>query len=85
MSFIAHMIISLKSNKRNRVSAFEKIKNFKEGRNIRVSFDKKASKYQLNKIKENIKAENKKALKSKIIVVIIFISILIYVIGFVKI
>ena len=62
MSFTAHMITSIKHNKRERVSAFKKMKDFKEGKNIEVYFDKKVSKYQLKRLE--IK-ENKYRLKKK--------------------
>jgi Flp pilus assembly protein TadB len=84
MSSISGMITSLKNNKRTRVSTFEKLKNFKEGKNIQVSFDKKATPHQLKRIKEKLQEENKKSLKRNVIILIVAICILIYVIGFVK-
>ena len=85
MSSISGMITSLKNNKRTRVSTFEKMKNFKEGKNIQVSFDKKSTPDRLKRIKETLQTENKKSLKKNIIIIIVAISIIIYVIGFVKI
>jgi Flp pilus assembly protein TadB len=85
MSSISGMITSLKNNKRTRVSTFEKMKNFKEGKNIQVSFDKKSTPDRLKRIKEKLQSENKKLLKRNIIIIIVAISIIIYVIGFVKI
>jgi|TARA_B110000902_G_scaffold242574_1_gene294046 uncharacterized membrane protein len=85
MSSISGMITSLKNNKRTRVSTFEKMKNFKEGKNIQVSFDKKSTPDRLKRIKEKLQAENKKSLRGNIIIIIVAISIIIYVIGFVKI
>lgn len=84
MSFTAHMIASLKNNKRERVSAFKKMKDFKEGKNIEVYFDKKVSKYQLKKIRDKIQQENKYRLRKNIIIFTIAMLILIYAIGFVK-
>lgn len=84
MSFTAHMIASLKHNKRERVSAFKKMKDFKEGKNIEVYFDKKVSKYQLKKIRDKIQQENKYRLRKYIIIFTIAMLILIYAIGFVK-
>ncbi len=49
MSYISHMVASLKNNKRTRVSTFEKMDNFKEGVNIQVHFDKKSTPHQLKK------------------------------------
>jgi uncharacterized protein with von Willebrand factor type A (vWA) domain len=84
MSSISGMITSLKNNKRTRVSTFDKLKNFKEGKNIQVAFDKKASPYQLKKIKDKLQEDNKKLFKRNILIIIALISIMIYVIGFVK-
>lgn len=84
MSFTAHMIASLKHNKRERVSAFKKMKDFKEGKNIEVYFDKKVSKYQLKKIRDKIQQENKYRIRKNIIIFTIAMLILIYAIGFVK-
>ena len=78
------MITSIKHNKRERVSAFKKMKDFKEGKNIEVYFDKKVSKYQLKKIRDKIQQENKYRLKKNIIIFTIAMLILIYAIGFVK-
>lgn len=84
MSSISGMITSLKNNKRTRISTFEKLKNFKEGANIQVSFEKKATAYQLKKIREKLKAENKKRLKRKLAFFGFGILILIYCIGYIK-
>ena len=84
MSFTAHMIASLKHNKRERVSAFKKMKDFKEGKNIEVYFDKKVSKYQLKKIRDKIQQENKYRIRKNIIIFTIAMLIFIYAIGFVK-
>ena len=54
MSFTSHMIASLKHNKRERVSAFEKLKNFKEGNNIQVKFNKKLVLINLKKLEKNL-------------------------------
>ena len=46
MSFggsVAAMITSLKANKRNRISTFDKIKNHKKSKKSKLYFDKKAS------------------------------------------
>ena len=83
MSF-PNMNTSLKINKRRRVSTFEKMKNFKEGKNIQVSFEKKSTPDRLKKIKEKLQAENKKSLERNIILFILGMLILIYCIGFIK-
>ena len=82
--FIAHMIASLKANRRKRTSTFERIKEFKSKSSIQVHFDKKATPHQLKRIKEKLQEENKKSLKRNLIILIVAISILIYVIGFIK-
>ena len=84
MSFTSHMIASLKHNKRTPISAFEKIKNFKEGINIQISFKKKATVHQLKSIKEKLQAEHKRTTRRNRIVLVTIIIILVYVIGFVK-
>ena len=61
MSFggaVSAMITSLKNNKRDRVSTFEKMKSFKEGKNIQIHFDKKATPHQLKIIREKLQEEN---------------------------
>lgn len=80
----AAMITSLKNNKRNRVSTFEKLKNHKKGNSIKVSFRKKASKNQLKNIREKLQAENKQKRRRNIIFLTVGILIIIYAIGFVK-
>lgn len=84
MSFISHMVTSLKNNKRQRPSALTKIKNFEKVNNIKVVFKNKASNYQLEKIKEKIQRENKIKMQKNIIILFIVILVIIYVIGFVK-
>ncbi len=84
MSSIAAMVTSLKNNKRTRVSTFKKMKDFKEGKNIQVSFDKSATPHQLKKIREKLQKENKKILKRNSIILISIMILLIYIIGFVK-
>lgn len=82
--FIAHMIASMKGNKRSRTSTYDKIKDFKKGNNIQLHFKNKATESQLIRIREKIQEENKKTFQKNIILITIVILILIYVIGFVK-
>ena len=84
MGSIAAMVTSLKNNKRERVSTFKKMKDFKEGKNIQVSFDKSATPHQLKNIREKLQKENKQILKRNIIILIFIMIVLIYIIGFVK-
>lgn len=83
-SHASNMISSLKTNFR------KKKLDLLKGRKTKVKYakfnsNKKATPYQLKKIKEELQRENKKLLKRSIIIFIIGISIIIYVIGFVKI
>ena len=76
--FVAHMIASLKSNKRTRVSTFEKIKEFKKSKKSELHFDKKASPIELKKIKDKIQQENDAAFRRKVIILLtILIAIII--------
>ena len=84
MSFISHMVTSLKNNKRQRPSALTKIKNFEKVNNIKVVFKNNASNYKLKKIKEKIQRENKIKMQKNIIILFIVMLVIIYVIGFVK-
>jgi uncharacterized membrane protein len=84
MGSIAAMVTSLKNNKRERVSAFKKMKDFKEGKNIQVFFDKSATPHQLKNIREKLQKENNQILKRNIIILIFIMIVLIYIIGFVK-
>lgn len=84
MSFTSHMVASLKHNKRERISAFEKIKNFKEGKNIQVTFHKKATAHQLKKIREKLTSENRRRKLKYILIFAIGIVSVIYVVGFMK-
>lgn len=82
--FVAHVFDTIKSGKRSRVSTYDKIKDFKKGKNIQVSFDKKATKYQLKDIKEKLQKENTERFTKILIIISVLILILVYVIGFVK-
>ena len=58
-----NMHTSLRTNKRKSFSNFNKMENFKEGKNIQVQFDEKATLHQLKEIKEKLTLENKKSLR----------------------
>lgn len=85
MGFQSYMIISLKNNRRERVSVFELMKNFKEGKNIQVSFDKTSSPKELKRIRKDLQRKNKTKTLITILITSLFLLILVYVIGFVKI
>ena len=84
MSSAAAMISTLKNNKRTRVSTFKKMKDFKEGKNIQVSFENKATPHQLKNIREKLQSENSKKLIKNVIIFAVLFILIIYVIGFVK-
>ena len=81
---VAAMLSSLKSNKRERTSTFELMKDAKSKNKTHLHFDKKASAKELENIRKKLKAENNKKLRINIILFLIALSFLIYVIGFVK-
>lgn len=85
MGFQSYMIISLKNNKRERVSSFELMKNFKEGKNIQVSFNKTSTPKQLKRIRKDLQGKNQTKTLTTLLYMFLLILILIYVIGFVKI
>ena len=74
--FIGHMVASLKSNKRNRISTFDKIKKLKKARKGELHFDKKASPIDLKKIKKRVQKENDAIFTRKVIFLVICICIL---------
>lgn len=77
MSFIADMVGSLKNNKRKRTSTFKKLENA-GGIHGKLHFDKKASKKQLQEIREKLQEENKQRVIKNIIIFTTLLSILIY-------
>jgi len=81
---ISAMASSLKSNKRSRPRAFERLKNLGKGSYNKVYFDKKATPKQLKDIREKAICESKIMLLKKIAYLAIFFLIAVYVIGFVK-
>ena len=84
MSSIAGMIASIKMNKRNRVSTFNKLKDFKDGYNTELHFKKKSTPSQLKRIREKIQKENKQRLIKRIVLISSFVILLIYFVGFYK-
>jgi len=89
MSFggvVGSMITTLKNNKRERKSALKRLKDnpaeYSDGNELH--FEKKASPMQLKKIREDLQRENKKIMIRNIAIVVIFMLILIYFIGFAK-
>ena len=88
MSFggaVSAMITSLKNNKRDRVSAFDKMKKNKVKSKLKLHFDKKATPDQLKQIREKVRKENRKRATKNALLFLVILAIFIYVIGFVKI
>lgn len=86
MSFggaVGAMISSLKNNKRERKSAFDKLKNHK-AQNRKLHFDNKASKEDLKKIRQKLLLENRKTNIKNILVFIFILSLFIYFFAFFK-
>lgn len=72
--FIAHMIASLKANKRNRISTFDKIKGYKKSKKSTLQFDKKATPYELEKIRKRMIAENNTIFKRNVLILVLMIT-----------
>jgi hypothetical protein len=85
MSFISGMVTSLKNNKRDRKNAFEILKeNGEYARKTELHFENSATKSQLLRIREKLKADHKKAIIRKVIIIGILLAVAIYCIGFAK-
>jgi len=74
---VAAMIATIKNNKRNRVSTFDKIKDYKKSNESKVYFDKKASPLDLKKIRDKIQKENELVFRKKVLFLLISIFIII--------
>jgi hypothetical protein len=88
MSFggaVSAMIASMKANKRNRVSMFDKTKHVKRGTPTAVHFENKATQKELEILRDKIQRDLKKEALKKVIFLLIIIALLIYAIGFVEI
>ncbi len=90
MSFggaVSSMMTSLKNNKRERKSVLKRLKDnpAEYGDSGKLHFKNKATESQLQTIRENIKRENRKRILKNVIIISIFMALLIYFIGFVKI
>ena len=70
---VAAMIASLKANKRNRVSTFDKLKDYKKRGTSDLHFDKKASPIELKRIRDKVIKENEKIFQRKVIILIVLI------------
>tara|TARA_R110001632_G_scaffold125748_1_gene239157 strand:- start:20445 stop:20711 length:267 start_codon:yes stop_codon:yes gene_type:complete len=85
MSFgvVQAMISSIKNNKRSRPSALINLKkNGNYSSKTKLQFKKTASKSQLREIREQLKEENRKSFRKKIVLLFIMLAAAIYLIGF---
>lgn len=82
MSFggaVLGMIVSLKNNKRKKVSAFEKLERFQKENRDKLYFNKSASKKELEKIRLQTLRKNRTRFINNSIALFIIFSILLYI------
>jgi len=80
---IAAMVESMKNNKRSRKSVFKKLEDHGNYTSkTKLQFKKTASKCQLRKIRNQLKEENRKSFRKKIVLLLIMLAAAIYLIGF---
>ncbi|MDN3620581.1 hypothetical protein QWY81_14040 [Polaribacter undariae] len=87
MSFggsVAAMIASLKANKRNRVSTFDKIKGHKKSEKSELHFDKKATPYELEQLKKRLIAENNTIFKRKVLILVVMITAILIALNYIE-
>lgn len=85
MSFggASYMITSLKNNKRNRKSAFEKLENYQKDDNDSLHFTKNVTESELEEIKFRVRKEKRSSLIKNIVFLIIAFLFLYFLVGFV--
>ena len=83
-SHASAMISSIKNNTRKRVSTFQKLKNYKKINKESFKNKNVISKEDLAILRKKIQEENNSKKIRFIIVFLLFLLILVYVIGFVK-
>ena len=71
-------IKSLKNNKRNKNSKLDKLNQLSHSKS-KLVFDKKATPQELEELRKNLKAENQKILKKRIILFCAFMILLLVV------
>ncbi len=81
---VSAMITSLKNNKRNRKSTFEKLEKFRKENNDKLYFKNAATKEELEEIRFKMKKENRISLIKNITLFTVVFIILCYIIGFVN-
>ena len=82
--FVAHMIASLKANKRNRTSTFDKIKSYKKTKKSELQFDKKATPLELKSIRDKIIKENETIFRKKVAILLILITVILISLNFME-
>jgi len=81
---VAGMIVSLKNNKRNRKSAFEKLERFQKENSDTLHFKNSATQKELEEIKLRIQKENRVLRIKNILLFMVVLAILYYLISFVN-
>ena len=89
MSFggaVSAMVTSLKNNRRDRKSAFKKLKDnpAEYGEEGKLHFENEATPDQLKKIREDLRRENRKVMIRNVSIIVVIMLVLIYLIGFAK-
>ncbi|MGB1042439.1 MAG: hypothetical protein ACPGU6_03525 [Tenacibaculum sp.] len=79
---VAGMILSLKNNKRKRVSAFEKLERYQKENSDQLHFKNKASAKQLKEIKLKLKKENRISFIKNGILFTLLLLVFYFLIGF---
>ena len=82
---VSAMIASMKTNKRSRISTFDKIKHLKKTNHIAVHFKNEATPKELKILKAKIQRNHKKKALKSVVILLVIIALLIYAIGFVEI
>lgn len=72
---VSAMIASMKTNKRSRISTFDKIKHLKKRNHIAVHFKNKATPKELEILKLKIQRNHKKEALKKIVLLLIIIAV----------
>ena len=72
---VSAMIASMKTNKRSRISTFDKIKHLKKGYHTAVHFKNKATPKELEILKLKIQRNHKKEALKKIVLLLIIIAV----------
>ena len=86
MSFggaVSSMVTSIKNNKRNRKSTFEKLESYQKDDNDSLHFTKNVTESELEEIKFRVRKEKRSSLIKNILFLIIAFLFLYFLVGFV--